>query len=111
MNYLQMAEVAVYCMSKAALDMFTQCLSLGIPFINFWLNIPIIDWRIEFKLLCMLAIIQGHIQMRPKKDFDFIGPKDIILKIHIIIFYVDIIFYRTSSIWRPSECSEVSVDE
>lgn len=26
---LQMAEVAVYCMSKAAMDMFTQCLALG----------------------------------------------------------------------------------
>ena len=24
-----MAEVAVYCMSKAAMDMFTQCLALG----------------------------------------------------------------------------------
>lgn len=27
--YLQMAEVTVYCMSKAAMDIFTQCLSLG----------------------------------------------------------------------------------
>lgn len=27
-----MAEVTVYCMSKAAMDMFTQCLSLGMFF-------------------------------------------------------------------------------
>ena len=27
--FFQMPEVGAYCMSKAAMDMFTQCLALG----------------------------------------------------------------------------------
>jgi NAD(P)-dependent dehydrogenase (short-subunit alcohol dehydrogenase family) len=29
MFLFQMKEVSVYCMSKAAMDMFTQCMALG----------------------------------------------------------------------------------
>ena len=30
--FFQTPEVGVYCMSKAAMDMFTQCLALGMAF-------------------------------------------------------------------------------